>query len=669
MTSFNPIAYPSMFQLARGGNFRAIACLINSYLAPYGIYVRAQPVHAGCLPLKVEFESLPDQPEMIGVMRDRIIQFICHHLWRLNSEVIEGVRIVGLWSGNGQPNVLWHQSVRIVTPANRRRQKHLIALQAQARKLLNFKINRLFLFTGFSIVSFLIGFSLVASQLQQKSASNPDRQNPKSPVSVDRADEIKNQRRNNQVKAALEEVKVVQHTDVKNPSDPTVTMMFAGDVTLGYAFEDLIGQDYQWAFDAMPEYRDVDVAMVNLEGTLTTAETEYEKTFNFQAHPEQVEVLTHGGVDIVNLANNHAMDYMEAGLQETLTTLEQAGIHSVGAGMNLTEARRPEILEVKGQRIAYFGYYTGEDHQATDTTAGTNPALEARIAEDIQAIRDQVDWIIVNFHWGVELSNYPETWQSKLAHFAIDQGADVVVGHHPHVLQGSEIYRGRPIAYSLGNFIFGGNARSDYDTAVLKVSVREKQMKVEFLPVEVRKYQPKIVQGERGDRIMAEIAMFSNIFDQAMTSPMILDAKSSEVIADPENSVFASNPSGSPENIPGAAGNNPINNSTIGKTPDGETITFPLNTTDETGTFEQSAFTSAEDGLEIAIPSEPEPGTTQATSDPALTSPEPESSNYLTFATGTAVAIAVAAGAAIATNKKKGGRKPIQLPLLPNLRG
>ena len=96
MTSFNPTAYPSMFQIARRGNVRAIACLINSYLAPYGIYVRAQPVHGGCLPLKVEFESLPDQPETIGQMRDRLIWFICHHLWRLNSDVIEGVRIVGL---------------------------------------------------------------------------------------------------------------------------------------------------------------------------------------------------------------------------------------------------------------------------------------------------------------------------------------------------------------------------------------------------------------------------------------------------------------------------------------------------------------------------------------------------------------------------------------------
>lgn len=660
MTSFSPVAYPvaypAMWQMAREGNFRAIACLINSYLAPSGIHVRTQPVQKGCLPLKVEFEFLPEQPELIGVMRDRLIQFICHQLWRLNSDVIEGVRIVGLWSGNGRPNVLWHQSVRIITPANQRRQKYIIAWQAQARKLLNFKVNRLFLFTGFAVISFIIGFSLVASQLQRREIPNLDRQKPKSPLSLDRSEANKNQPQAKPVvTTALEEVKVIPHQDVKNPSDPTVTMMFGGDVTLGYAFEDLIGQDYQWAFDAMPEYRDADVAMVNLEGTLTTADTKYEKTFNFKAHPEQVEVLTHGGVDIVNLANNHAMDYMAAGLQETLHTLEQAGIHSVGAGMNLTAARRPVILEVKGQRIAYFGYYTGEDHPATVTAAGTNPALTARIAADIKAIRHQVDWIIVNFHWGVELSNYPETWQTELAHFTIDQGADVVVGHHPHVLQGSEIYRGRPIAYSLGNFIFGGNARSDYDTAVLKVSVREKQMKVEFLPVEVRKYQPRIVQGERGDRIMAEIAMFSSIFEQAMTSPVILDAKSSQVIAEPENSVFASQPNGQEE--------------MVNKTTNDETITFPLNSNQQTDAFAQSPFTSAAEPLKITLPPAAEPGNTPTSNDPAWDSTEPEPPNYLALATGTAVAIAVATSAAIASNKKKPGRKPIHLPILPNIHG
>lgn len=663
MTSYSPIAYPSMFQIARRGNVRAIACLINSYLAPYGIYVRAQPVHGGCLPLKVEFETLPNQPETIAQTRDRLIRFICHHLWRLNSEAIEGVRIVGLWSGNGHPNILWKQSVRIVTPANQRRKQHLLALKAQAAKLAkllnNFKVNRLFLFTGFSIVSFLIGFSLVASQQNQPSLTSTNG----FPLTKGDGRGISNApRKNHTIQTALEEVEVVQHTDVKNTHDPTVTMMFGGDVTLGYAFGDLIGDDYEWAFDAMPEYREADVAMVNLEGTLTHAEEEYSKTFNFKADPKDVAVLTHGGVDLVNLANNHAMDYLDAGLQETIATLEAAGIHSVGAGMDVTEARRPEILEVKGQRIAYLGYYAADVHAAGEGIAGTNHALESRIAEDIKAIRDRVDWIIVNFHWGVELSNYPQDWQRDLAYFTIDQGADAIVGHHPHVLQGAEVYQGRPISYSLGNFIFGGNARSDYDTAVLKVSVREKQMKVEFLPVEVRKYQPKIVQGDRGDRIMAEIALFSSIFARPMTSPMILDAQTSQAIADAGNSVFASDTmNNNQESISHAdLSQNPNQQTTI----DGEAISFPLNTTDDTDTFEKSSFTSDEDALEIVM--DPEPSHPQtATSSPSFMIADTKSdSKKPGIGTATAIAgVAVVAGAAIATR-----RKSIQLPNLPNSR-
>jgi poly-gamma-glutamate synthesis protein (capsule biosynthesis protein) len=668
MTSFNPIAYPSMFQLARRGNFRAIACVINSYLAPYGIYVRAQPVHGGCLPLKVEIESLPNQPETIAQMRDRLIKFICHHLWRLNSEAIDGVRIVGLWSGNGRPNVLWTQSVRIVTPANQRRKNHLRALKTQAAKLvkfkrINFKVNRLFLLTGFSLVSFLIGFSLVASHQNHQSVTPEDRKTAKSTADrskwglpTQESKTGKNNHKSNQVKTALEEVAVVQHTDVKNPHDPTVTMMFGGDVTLGYAFEDLIGDDHEWAFDEMPEYREADVAMVNLEGTLTNADTEYAKTFNFKTDPEDVAVLTHGGIDIVNLGNNHTMDYLDAGLKETIATLEQAGIHAVGAGMDVTEARRPEILEVKGQRIAYFGYYAADAHAAGEGIAGTNYALESRIAEDIEAIRDRVDWIVVNFHWGVELSNYPEYWQSDLAHFTIDHGADLVVGHHPHVLQGSEIYQGRPIAYSLGNLIFGGNARSDYDTAVLKVSVRDRQMKVEFLPVEVRKYQPKVVQGDRGDRILAELAMFSSIFDRPMTSPMILDTQTSQTIA--KNSVFADDIT---KDLETNGSSEASENQALETTSDENAIAFPLNTTDDTDTFEKSTFTSAEEAIEIIMPSEEnsEAGISASFSISETKSKKPG------LGTATAVAGAVVvAGAAIATR-----RKTLQLPVLPNTRG
>ena len=335
---------------------------------------------------------------------------------------------------------------------------------------------------------------------------------------------------------------MIQHENILNTTDPNVTLMFGGDVTLADAFADMVGDDYRWAFADMNEYRQADVAMVNLENPLTEADTPLaNKAFNFKADPEAVKVLTEGGVDIVTLANNHAMDYEAAGLAETMRILDQAGIHHIGAGQDVQEARRPEILEVKGQRIAYLGYYDDDLHAASEEAPGTNARRNDRVAADIRAVRDQVDWIVVNYHWGEELAEHPSEQQVDLARFTIDQGADLVVGHHPHVLQGAEIYKGRPIAYSLGNFIFGGNARSDYDTAVLKVALRDKQMKVEFLPVEVTQYQPEVVEGDRGAQILAQIEERSRIFEQPMPTSVILDARSSKVVS-PEESKFESQP-------------------------------------------------------------------------------------------------------------------------------
>lgn len=536
MTSFSSFGQPSMLALAQEGNFRAIAYLINRYLAPNGIYVRTAPLQGGCLQVRVELPSLPENQELLGQMREGLTRFICHHIWQLNSEVIDGVRIIGLWTGAGSPNVLWRKSIRIVTPANQQRKIRLGVMVAQAADLLrNYKTLRVLLLSGSAIIAFILGFSVFyAAELnKQYSRAKPVPRTAKAPA-------IATPERPKTVQTALETVSVIQHKDVVNPADPTVTMMFGGDVTLGYAYEDLIGTDRVWAFDAMPEYREADLAMVNLEGTFTNADTaEPDKEFHFQADPEAVETLTYGGVDIVTLANNHAMDYQEEGLKDTMSTLKKAGIHYIGAGMDETEARKPQIIDVKGQRIAYFGYFTGEDFTATATSPGVNNGVEERIAADIKAVRGQVDWIIVNFHWGAELANYPEAWQINLAHHTIDAGADVIIGHHPHVLQGTELYKGRPIAYSLGNFIFGGNARSDYDTAVLKVSVRSKQMKVEVLPVEVTKYQPKIATEDRGKLILENIDLLSGIFNTPMKASTIIDAKTAEEITDPAKSVFA----------------------------------------------------------------------------------------------------------------------------------
>lgn len=501
------IVQPSLLEPARRGDFRAIAHIIDSYLRPQGILARVGADQKGCLQILVEFQTEP--------VAERIVKSICHLLWKINSPTVQGVRVMARFMG--ERDILWKQSVRIITPANQ------VLAQPRVGSLdqLKFKTARSLMMMGSAIATFILGCWISYYDVTTLQTA---RLTPTEAYAITEPP----QRRPDTIQAALETVPVVQHQAVAQSNDPTVTLMFGGDVTLSDHFETVVGDDYEWAFEKLNEYREADIAMVNLENPLTRATlSRPNKQFNFKAAPEAVQVLTHGGVDIVNLANNHTMDYEEPGLVETLETLEQAGIHAVGAGRNLTEARRPEIIEVKGQRIAYLGYYDANFHAAGEDIAGTNPLQhehQQRVAEDIQAIRDQVDWVIVNYHWGIELSEYPADWQMELAHATIDQGADLVVGHHPHVLQGAEIYKGKPIIYSLGNFIFGGNSRTDYETAVLKVALKaSRQMRVEFLPVEVRQYQPRVVRGRQGDYILSNLERLSRIFDQPMYSPMILN--------------------------------------------------------------------------------------------------------------------------------------------------
>ena len=530
--------HPSVSELARSGNFRAIAYWLNVFLLPYNLYTKVEAAsQSGCLQVFIEFHPSLDRSAKSLQFRSSLVRFICHHLWKLNSDAIEGVQIAGRFVG--KPQVIWRQSVRVLSPARRaklglppksatpRRTSQIQSRVQQAtRQKVQFKALRSLLLTGTTAAAFVMGCWLGYSDAptEQTSAAASPAAILASPATTTRPDTIL---------TALGNVSV-EKPSVQNVSDPTVTLMFGGDVTLTDAYTDLVGSDRQAAFSAMDEARQVDVAMVNLEAPFTTSTTPLpDKQFNFKVDPDNVQVLKNGGIDIVTLANNHAMDYATTGLEDTLKTLDQAGIHHVGAGRTIEEARRPEILEVKGQRIAYFGYYDGDFQAAGAGVAGTNSRQNDRVSADIKAIRNQVDWVVVNYHWGAELARYPDDYQMDLARFTIDQGADLVVGHHPHVLQGAEIYKGRPIVYSLGNFIFGGKSVSDYDTAVLKVALKDKQMKVEFLPVEVKGFQPKVVSGDRGTEILHQIENVSDIFQEPMKSSVVLDTQSNTTVIAP----------------------------------------------------------------------------------------------------------------------------------------
>ena len=480
------LAQTSLFQLASSGDFQAITQWINEKLKPEGISARIAKQTTGYLQVLVEFQGEPSV--------DRLIKLICHRLCQLNSPVLERVKIVGRLTGSS--NILWKHSVRINshTKINLNKQSNL----ANKTDNLEFQTFRSLILISSAVAAFILGIWVsYYSVLVRNSISGK------------------------WVETAIGKERVVKHTKVANSQDSMVTLMFAGDVNLS----NLVKKDYKLPFAKMDEYRAADLSIVNLENPLTRSTL---NNTNLQqksiVNPSYVKALTSGGVDIVNLANDHTLGYEQKGLLETIETLKDAGIHSLGAGKTKKEARRPKIIEVKGQKIAYLNYYD-TDIQPTAPSVNVNSRNKDRISSDIQNLREQVDWIIVNYHWGVELSEYPGDWQIDMARMTIDQGADLVVGHHPKVLQGAEIYQGRPIVYSLGNFIFGdtSNKESDYETAVLKVSLKPGKMKVELLPVVVSKYQPQIVKGEKGKEILKHIAQISSIFHQPMRTPVVIN--------------------------------------------------------------------------------------------------------------------------------------------------
>lgn len=323
----------------------------------------------------------------------------------------------------------------------------------------------------------------------------------------------------------------------------TLTFAAAGDVTLGSHFEEWFDEQvksktrtkdeqFRFAFDKVRGYlADADVAFVNQEGTLSDRGTAAIKQFTFRARPELVKVLLDGGIDVAALANNHAYDFGEDALLDTIATLTSAGILQVGAGRNGIETRTPAILSKNGIKVGLLGYVAiGKyDHLQKptgwkyDTTrpgvaacVGDYACLKAMVIEDVTKTAQLVDAPIVSFHWGVEGNHEPEPYQIDLAHAAIDAGAKLVIGHHPHVLQGLEVYNGGVIAYSLGNFIFGGNwSPKDKDSAILRVTLaKQGVVSAAIVPLKHSNppdayFQPYVLTGEEATRLLTDLAVYS----------------------------------------------------------------------------------------------------------------------------------------------------------------
>ena len=306
--------------------------------------------------------------------------------------------------------------------------------------------------------------------------------------------------------------------------DGIVTLVAVGDVMLArdlvtlmaahgalYPFERVVGL-----------LRAGDITIANLEGAFTERGVPEEKPYTFRTPPRFAPGLAEAGIDIVSLGNNHTADYGEEGIADTLAALDAAGVRYAGAGLDEEAARRPALIEAEGLRIAFLSYtdvllntFAGPE------TAGVALATVAGIAEDVRAARDNADVVVVSLHSGVEYTDAPAPVQQRLARAAVDAGALLVLGHHPHALQGWEWYGDGLIVYSLGNFVFDLDAddlenlgERAFQTAVYSITFSADSIldiTIEPVFIDVDENRPRPASGDEAAAIRERIAALNEI--------------------------------------------------------------------------------------------------------------------------------------------------------------
>jgi poly-gamma-glutamate synthesis protein (capsule biosynthesis protein) len=260
---------------------------------------------------------------------------------------------------------------------------------------------------------------------------------------------------------------------------PTITVSAVGDICFASAPGRLIRAKGPTApFAAIAGLlRAATVTVGNLECVLSKRGSPIAgKEFTFEGSPSAVQGLTHAGFDLLGLANNHSGDYGRTAMLDTIANLDAAGLAHAGAGRDRAAALKPAVIVRDGARIAFLSFCQigPSSFAATTHGPGTAYTLTMRtVTSAIRAARTQADYVIVMFHWGVETKTTPSSRQVTFGHAAINAGADLVLSSHPHVIQGVEFYKGKLIAYSLGNFVFSPGNAAGHDTMVLTVQLTQ----------------------------------------------------------------------------------------------------------------------------------------------------------------------------------------------------
>jgi poly-gamma-glutamate capsule biosynthesis protein CapA/YwtB (metallophosphatase superfamily) len=278
-----------------------------------------------------------------------------------------------------------------------------------------------------------------------------------------------------------------------------VTFLFAGDIMLSRTIGSTMAKkdDYDFPYKLLGNtVQSADIAFANLETPVSTRGTNVGSIYSFRSDPKALAGLSRAGFDVVSIANNHIWDYGRDAFLDTISNLDAAGISHAGGGVTFDEAHEPALVEAGGHSVAFLAYtalvpkFLSQPDSAP-AVAYPDPAL---IAQDIANAKAKgADIVVVSFHFGTEYSTTHDASQEALAHAAIDAGALIVVGHHPHVAEEIEKYKNGLILYSLGNFVFDQNFSPDTNHGLIVRVVADERGILTFEPLEVKfnaSYQP-----------------------------------------------------------------------------------------------------------------------------------------------------------------------------------
>ena len=318
----------------------------------------------------------------------------------------------------------------------------------------------------------------------------------------------------------------VDATNVEITTSDTAVLRFGGDTTMSDFFgtyTDTYGMNYLWE-DVSALTNSADYAFVNLETSVSERGQSVKPTgFGFRSNPKHLQAYVNAGIDMVMLANNHVLDYGIDAFSDTITNLNNYNIKYVGAGENYTEASAVKYVDIKGIKIGFFdadAILPKDYWDATEKEGGVMPFSSDYYDKVYQIINDansKCDKLIVLLHWGVEYTNIPTSSQVEVAHKLVDSGADIIIGGHPHVLQGIEYYKNVPIYYSIGNFIFYKNNDDAGLTGLFEIELDKNNIiSSKVYPININKCKANLLKTD--DALYAKVIGSLNDRSQTFNS-------------------------------------------------------------------------------------------------------------------------------------------------------